>query len=115
MNLTNKNLDRLTSFLTSSKGASDIANRIPTGAHIFYGSNQDRSLTEKNLKLASKILLGMTLGYVEDAPLVMIVERKQDEFQVIHLADEVWKGKAQKVIESFQEQNQQEVAHAINL
>ena len=114
MDLTSKNLDSLTHLLTNEAGTNNVVNLIPSGAHIFHGSDQDTSLTKKNLRLASKILLGMTLGYVEEAPIVMVVKRKPDELEVIDLTNDLWKSKAHTFVESFHEQNQQQLAHVIN-
>ncbi len=112
MKLTSKNLDWLSGFLADELNG-NLAEKIPNGAHIFHGSYHDRTLTQANLRLAAKILLGITLGYVDDAPLVMIFEKQSGESIVINLSDELQKGKAQKFIETFQEQNQQEMSKSI--
>lgn len=105
--LTTKNLDRLSNLLTNATSQQEILNEIPDGASIFHGSALDASLTEKNLHLASKILLGMILGYVEEAPLIMIYEKKKDTFQLIDLANELQKKQARRFISRFNDQNQQ--------
>ncbi|MCI0693812.1 hypothetical protein L0337_17620 [candidate division KSB1 bacterium] len=69
--LPKKNLDRLADFLIYELGKPDLAEQIPDGSYVFYGSCSDPALTQANLKFASKILLSMFLGYVEAAPLVM--------------------------------------------
>jgi len=105
--VTDKNLDRLAALLNREIERSDLAERIPDGAHIFYGSYNDSALTQSNLKLVSKILLGMTLGYVDEAPLVMVYEYKASQQTVVDLSTAAQKGQVQKFIESFQEQSRQ--------
>lgn len=112
--LTDKNLDRLADLLTSQLEDSTLAEQIPNGAHIFYGSYSDTDLTQANLKLASKVLLSMSLGYVDDAPLVMIFEHAPGQQTVIDLSGELEKGKVRTFIERFQEQSQQDMAVRIN-
>ena len=107
-NLTDKNLDRFAEFLNHELERPDLAEQIAEGTHVFHGSYSDTALTQSNLKLASKVLLGMTLGYVEEAPLVMVFEYKPDKHTVIDLSAET-KSKAQEFIQKFQEQNQQDV------
>ncbi|MBS1253304.1 MAG: hypothetical protein MAG451_02353 [Anaerolineales bacterium] len=68
-----------------------LAKQTSDGAHIFHGSYEDNTLTQANLELAGKILLGMTFGYVEDAPLIMVFETKSGERTVIDLSDELRK------------------------
>jgi hypothetical protein len=106
--LTDKNLDRFAEFLNHELERLSLAEQIPDGTHIFHGSYDDTALTQANLKLASKVLLGMTLGYVEEAPLVMVFEYKPEKHAVIDLSTET-KSKAQEFIQRFQEQNQQDV------
>ncbi len=84
--LTDKNLDRLTDFLDQSLKDPTLAAQMPDRAHLFYGSYNDADLTQDNLKMATKILLGMTLGYVEDAPLVMVFEHKSDKQTLLDLS-----------------------------
>lgn len=107
--LTGRNLDRLTNLLTQQLKDPTIADRIPNGAHIFYGSHDDLVLTQANLQLASRILLGMTLGYVDDAPLVMVYEHRAGQQMVVDLSGELQKDRALTFVEEFQEQNQQEM------
>jgi len=112
--LTDKNLDRLTKFLSCAIDQPTLAARIPNGAHIFHGSYDDKALTQDNLQLVSKILLGMTLGYVEDAPLMMVFEYEHGRHSVIDLSDEILKDKARTFIEGFQEQSRHEMVDKIN-
>jgi hypothetical protein len=106
--LTEKNLARFAEFLNRELERPSLAEQIPEGTHIFHGSYSDTALTQANLKLASKVLLGMTLGYVEEAPLVMVFEYKPEKRAVIDLSTET-KSKAQEFIQRFQEQSQQNV------
>jgi hypothetical protein len=114
MNITHKNLDRLTDFLTSELEQPALAAQIPNGAYIFHGAYDDRALTEANLKMASATLIGMALGLREEAPLVMIFEAKAGEHVLIDLSTEERKGKVRRLAEEFQEQHQQEVLMEIN-
>jgi len=109
VSLTGKNLDRLAEFLNHELEQPALAVQIPNGAHIFHSSYNDMALTQANLQLVSKILLGMTLGYVEDAPLVMVFEYKPGRQTVIDLSDEVRKGKVRTFVERFQEQSRHEM------
>ena len=111
--LTDKNLDRFAEFLKHELKQPNLAEQIPDGTHIFHGSYSDTALTQANLKLASKILLGMTLGYVEEAPLAMVFEYKPDKHTVIDLSTET-KNKAQEFIQRFQEQSQQDVVSKLD-
>lgn len=113
-NLTEKNLDKLAELLTSELKQPNVASHIPNGSHIFHGSYNDKSLTQYNLQLVSKTLLGMTLGYIEDAPLVLVFEYKPGKQTVINLSDKIYKSKAQRLIEGFQEQNRHEMTQKIN-
>lgn len=113
--LTGRNLEQLTDFLNRElEKKSSLASQIPEGAHIFHGSFNDADLTQANLKLATKILLGMTLGYVEDAPLVMVFEQKPGKQALLDLSGESQKERAQMFIEKFQEQSQQDMAGKIS-
>ncbi len=114
VSLTDKNLDRLAEFLNRELEHPALAAQIPNGAHIFQGSYNDTALTRANLQLVSKILLGMTLGYVENAPLVMVFEYKPGRQTVINLSDEVRKGKVRTFVERFQEQSRHEMVVEIN-
>jgi len=113
-NLTEKNLDRLADFLSHELGRPGLAEQIPDGSHIFHGSYGDTALTHANLKLAGKILLGMSLGYVEEAPLVMVFEYQPGKRIVINLSIEELKDKVQEFIEMFQEQSRDNVTFKLN-
>ena len=106
---TGTNLDRLADLLTQQLEDSTLGDQIPTGAHIFHGTYDDMALTQENLQLASRILLGMTLGYVDDAPLVMVYEHRPGQQMVVDLSEELQKDRALMFVEEFQEQNQQEM------
>ena len=110
--LTDRNLDRLAEFLGCELEQPTLATRIPSGAHIFHGSHKDTALTQANLRLVSKILLGMILGYVESAPLVMVFEYKPGRQMVVDLSDEV--SKARMFVEGFQEQSRHEMVVKLN-
>ena len=112
--LTDGNLDRLAGFLTRELEQPTLAAHIPDGAHIFHGSYDDTTLTQANLQLASKILLGMTLGYVKDAPLVMVFEHKPGRRMAIDLSNETQKDQARTFIEGFRERTQREMVVRIN-
>ncbi len=112
--LTDKNLDRLADLLNQRLAEPGLFEQIPDGAHVFHGSFHDAALTQANLKLANKILLGMILGYVEESPLVMVFEHKPGKKIVIDLSSEAQKGRVQQFIEMFQEQSQQEATVRIN-
>ncbi len=111
---TDKNLERLSSFLSREISNSTLSAEIPHGAHIFHGAYNDRELTEDNLKMATNIMLGMTLGYVEEAPLVMIFEYKPDRETLIDLSSEAYKKSAQVLIQTVQETNQRELSNRLD-
>lgn len=111
---TEKNLDRLADFLTNEMEHPALAAQIPDGAHIFHGTYEDIELTQANAKMAAAILMEMALGICEEAPLVMLFEYKPGQQTVIDLATEDRKRKAQRLVEAFQEQSQQEVVIEIN-
>ena len=112
--LTDRNLDRLAEFLNRELEQPTLATQIPNGAHLFYGSYNDTTLTQANLQLVSKALLGMTLGYVEDAPLVLMFEYEPGRQVAIDLSDEAQRDKARKFVEEFQEQSRHEMVVKIN-
>ena len=114
VNLTDKNLDRLAGLLNQMLEQPMLAPQIPTGAHIFYGADNDLDLTQKNLALASKILLGMALGYVEEAPLMMVFERNSNEKTIINLSVLLQTRKAQTWIKKFQKQSQRDLTIKLN-
>ena len=109
-----RNLDRFAELLSHELNESSLTEQIPDGAHIFHGSASDIALTQANLKLATRIFLGMILGYIEKAPLVMLFESPSGKKTVIDLASEAHKIKLQKLLERFQEQSQQFMADTIN-
>jgi len=113
-NLTSKNLDRLSDFLNRELESSTLASQIPDGAHIFHGSFSDTDLTQGNLNLATKLLLGMTLGYVEDAPLMMVFEQKGGKHVLLDLSETLQKKQAQAFIGRFQKQTQKKMTAKIN-
>jgi hypothetical protein len=111
---TEKNLDRLTAFLSRELAQPALAFQIPDRAHIFHGSSSDRDLTRANLELASNILLGMTLGYVEEAPLLMIFEYRPGQDMLIDLSSEVYRRKTKDFVATFQRRNRQAMAQRIH-
>lgn len=114
VSLTDKNLDCLSEFLNRELNQPMLSAQIPDGAHLFYGSSNDPTMTQDNLRLVSKILLGMTLGFVEDAPLVMLFESSDGKQRAIGLSDEMEKNKFRTFIEKFQQQRQHEMVAKIN-
>jgi hypothetical protein len=56
----------------------------------------------------------MTLGYVEDAPLIMLFEREQGEQILLNLSETLEKEQAQAFIGRFQKQNQKKVTVKLN-
>lgn len=113
-NLTSKNLDRLSDFLNRELENPTLASQIPAGAHLFHGSYRDTDLTQSNLHLATKILLGMTLGYVEEAPLMMVFEHKRGKQTLLDLSETLQKEQAQAFIGRFQKQSQKKMTAKIN-
>ncbi|MCA9919325.1 MAG: hypothetical protein KC445_15305 [Anaerolineales bacterium] len=113
-NLMEKNLDRLSDFLNQELDHPTLGTQIPNGAHIFHGSYNDKELTQGNLNLATKLLLGMTLGYVEDAPLVMLFEYEQGKQTVVDLSETIQKQYIQTFIGRFQQQSQKKMRAKIN-
>lgn len=112
--LTTKNLEQLNKFLQRVQEDPALAAQMPDSAHIFHGAADDADLTQSNLKLAARMLLGVTLGYVEDAPLVMVYKHKSNKYTVIDLSAILQKEKAQTFVESFQEQNRQEMTSRLS-
>lgn len=108
-NLTDKNLDRLADFLNQELAHPTLGSQIPDGAHIFHGSSHDKELTQGNLNLATKLLLGMTLGYVEEAPLVMLFEYGRGKQTVVNLSETIQKQYVQTFIGQFQQQSQKKM------
>ena len=114
VSLTDKNLDQLAEFLSRELERPVLATQIPDGAHIFHGSCRDTALTQANLELASKTLLGMALGYIEDAPLVMVFEYQPGRRTVVDLSSKDQRSSARAFVERFQEQSQREMIVGIN-
>lgn len=114
ISITDKNLNRLAEFLGGEIKQSVFAAQIPNGAHLFHGGYNDTSLTQANFKIATNIMLGMTLGYVEEAPLVMIFEYKPGKKTLIDLSAEIYQRQAYTFIETFREQSRQELTTKIN-
>lgn len=112
--LTDKNLDRLSHFLDQIADNPTQHLQIPDGAHIFYGAADDIDLTNANIRLASRILLGISLGYVEEASLVMVYQNRSGEKLVINLSSEAETRKVQSFINQFQVHSQKEIANKIN-
>ncbi|HFQ93345.1 MAG TPA: hypothetical protein ENK32_05015 [Anaerolineae bacterium] len=114
IDVTSKNLGKLSAFLQREIERPSLTAQIPDKAHIFHGAYNDNDLTQANLKLAANTLLGMMLGYVEEAPLVMVFEYNADKETVVDLASASHKRKARTVIQSFREQSQRELKTKIN-
>jgi len=109
-----KNLDRLADLLTSELQTSLLSHQIPDGAYLFHGAYNDLSLTNANLDLASEVLLGMILGYVEQAPLTMVFERAPGQNTVIDLSDETNKQRAEAFVELFRRDTQRNAVDRIS-
>jgi hypothetical protein len=56
----------------------------------------------------------MTLGYIEDAPLVMVFEYQPGRRAVVDLSSKAQRGSARAFVERFQERNQREMIGRIN-
>ncbi|NUO80466.1 hypothetical protein HUU05_10350 [candidate division KSB1 bacterium] len=106
---TDKALDRFEEFLKREIADPSLAEQIPSGAHLFHGSYNDAALTRANLKLSSKILLGMALGFVEEAPLLMIYEYLPGRQKIIDLSSEKQKHKVRSLFETFEEQSHRDI------
>lgn len=104
-----RNFDRLADFLADELASPSVAAQIPDGAHIFHGAAHDSALTAHNLESAAKIRLGMALGYVADAPLMMVFEREDGERVVLNLSTALPSEQAQALIGRFHEQAQDKI------
>ncbi len=113
IDVTDKNLDRLADFLTNELAMPAVSDQIPDGAHLFHGAYNDLSLTNANLDLASQVLLGMILGYVEPAPLMMVFERAPGQNTVIDLSDETNKQRAEAFVDLFRRDSQRSAVNRI--
>ena len=114
VDVTDKNLDRLADFLTSEMDAPSMSDQIPNGARLFHGAYNDLSLTNANLDLASEVILGMILGYVEPAPLMMVFERAPGQNTIIDLSDETHKQRAEAFVELFRRDTQRSAVDRIS-
>jgi hypothetical protein len=103
--LTSQNLDELNDFLAQQLKGAGLAGEIPEGAHLFYGSATNKKLTRANLELAARVLLGMTLGYIEDAPLTMIYKQRSGHQIAFDLSAMLSKEQARAMVLRFQEQS----------
>jgi len=112
--ITDQNLDRLTAFLKRELEHPHFSSDIPTGAHLFHGADNNAELTQSNLKLASKVMLGMTLGYIDESPMMMIYELGSGEQKLITLSTDAERDKAHSFIETFQETTQKEMVVKIH-
>jgi hypothetical protein len=113
--LTEKNLDRLADFLRRGQENLTLAGQLPDGAHIFHGAYDDADFTRANVNLASKIALGMALGYVDEAPLIMVFENEHGEYIVLNLSTAVFREQSHNLIESYQKQSHRKVASQLHL
>ncbi len=91
---TDKTIDRFGDFLLREMETPSLADQIPDGAHLFHGAFDDSELTQYSLQLAGDVLLGMLLGYVEDAPLVMLYKYQPKRERLIDLSSDVHKQSA---------------------
>ncbi len=112
--LTDRNLDLLADFLTRELEQPNLAKQIPDGAQVFHGTYNDAALTQANLQRATKILVGMTLGFIEEAPLVMIFEYQPGQQTAIDLSSNEQKREIEMFIKAFQTQNQQRITGKIS-
>jgi hypothetical protein len=115
ISLTARNLDRLAEFLSHQQSTVSLADQIPDGAHIFHGAYDDTELTQGNINLASKIALGMALGYVEEAPLIMLFENEQRKQVVLNLSTTIFRGQSEQVIETYQKRSRKKIASRLHL
>jgi hypothetical protein len=111
--LTDKNLDQLNEFLNKELAGKGLAAQIPDGAHLFYGSATNAELTRDNLDLAAKVLLGMMLGYIEDAPLTMVYEKQPGHQIALDLSTMLSKKQAESAILRFQRESRQRIGSQI--
>ena len=102
---TDKAIDRLGDFLLREMETPSLAAQIPDGAHLFHGAFDETALTQHSLELAGDVLLGMLLGYVEDAPLLMLYEYQPRREKLIDLSSDAHRQSALGVIRSFREAN----------
>lgn len=110
---TDSAIDRLEALLTGELEELALADQIPDGAHLFHGTFDAPELTDHSVKLAGDILLGMMLGYVEEAPLVLLYEHQPAQIRLIDLASDAHKQRAREVIRTFQAVSSQVVQERI--
>lgn len=113
VSFTDSAIDRLEDLLTGKMEALALAEQIPDGAHLFHGTFNAPELTAHSLKLAGDILLGMTLGYVEEAPLILLYEQQPSQIRLIDLAGEAQKQRAREMIQAFQDTSSQAVQNRL--
>jgi hypothetical protein len=111
--LTEHNLDQLNQLLHKELAGAGLAAQIPDGTHLFYGSASDATLTRDNLDLAAKVLLGMMLGYIEDAPLTMVYEKQSGQQIALDLSTMLSKKQAESAISRFQRESRQRMGSQI--
>ncbi len=111
--VTDKNLDHFAEFLRNELNNSSLSAQIPNGAHIFHGAYDDENLTQANLKIATNIMLGMSLGYVDEAPLMMIFKYQENRNTLIDLYSQAYKQNTQNLIHSMREENQHQLSNKI--
>jgi len=108
-----KNLDQLNELLNKELAGAGLADQIPDGTHLFYGSASNVALTRDNLDLAAKVLLGMMLGYIEDAPLTMVNEKQSGHQIALDLSTMLSKKQAESAISRFQRESRQRMGSQI--
>ena len=111
---TSQNLDKLAEFLSNEIKQATLADKIPTGAHLFHGSYNNMRLTQANIETATSILMEMALGVTKEAPLIMIFEHRPGQQTIIDLGTKQRKQNALQLLKSFQEQNKMDVETEIN-
>jgi hypothetical protein len=84
-------IDRLGDFLLREMETPALVDQIPDGTHLFHGAFDDSELTQRSLQLAGDILLGMLLGYVKEAPLLMLYEYQPEQETLLDLSSEIHK------------------------
>lgn len=102
---TDSAIARLEDLLTGETEELALADQIPDGAHLFHGAFNAPDLTEQSLRLAGDILLGMMLGYVEEAPLILLYEHQPAQVRLVDLASHSHKERAREMIQTFQTVN----------
>lgn len=98
---TDATIDRFGGFLLNEMKQPALADQIPDGAHLFHGTFDAFELTQRSLQLAGDTLLGMMLGYVEEAPLMLLYEYQPSQVRLIDLSSDIHKQRALDAIRSF--------------